>query len=127
MVQIDATLTPVEGPQFPINIAQGFDRLIEAPGDLTGCIVFTTNAQTLLPLGGTITNLLAYDLIFSRGIAHQGMKIQPAIDYAEPGQTIEIQPEHSTSFHWLSRTTLFFSEAMKASMPTVPRSEPRRH
>ena len=95
VVQINTDVVPVGiGPSFPINInANGFDKMIEAPGDLTGCILVHNQdvrhiAQTL---GGTITDLVAHDLSTADLLVYPGMKIQPALDIANAGQTIRVE------------------------------------
>lgn len=92
VIQINTDLVSVGiGPSFPINVnADGFDKMIEAPGDLTGCILVHNKdvrhiAQTL---GGTITDLVARDLYTADLLVYPGMKIQPALDVATAGQTV---------------------------------------
>ena len=95
VVQLDASVIPAGiGPEFPINInSDGFEQVIEAPGDLTGCIIVHNDdiRQIAATLGGTITDLIAFDMVTQNGIVYPGMKIQPALDNADPGQTIEVE------------------------------------
>ena len=94
VVQIDPTDIPVGiGPGYPINVsADGFEQLIEAPGDLTGCILVHEDdirgvANTL---GGAITDLIATDMLTQHSLVYPGMRIQPALDNAEDGDVIEV-------------------------------------
>ena len=95
VVQVDASIVPSGiGPEFPINInADGYEQVIEAPGDLSGCIIVHNEdiRQIAATLGGTITDLIAYDMVTQNGIVYPGMKIQPALDNADSGQTIEVE------------------------------------
>ena len=95
VVQIDPEEVPVGiGPGFPIQVnATNFEQLVEAPGDLTGCILVSNDdiRGVAATLGGAITDLVAYDMITQNGIVYPGMKIQPALDNADPGQTIVVE------------------------------------
>lgn len=95
VVQIDPEEVPVGiGPGFPIQVnANNFEQLVEAPGDLTGCILVSNDdvRGVAATLGGAITDLVAYDMVTQQGLVYPGMKIQPALDNAEPGQTIVVE------------------------------------
>ena len=94
VVQISTSVVPVGiGPGFPINISsEGFEQVIEAPGDLTGCILVHNDdiRQIAATLGGAISDLIAYDLVTQNGMVYPGMRIQPALDNADEGQTIQV-------------------------------------
>ncbi len=95
VVQVDAATLPVGiGPEFALNIqADGFEQVIEAPGELTGCIVVHNDdvRQIAATLGGSISDFISFDLITQNGIVYPGMRIQPAIDAASPGDEIYIE------------------------------------
>lgn len=95
VVQVDATALPVGiGEEFALNIqADGFEQVIEAPGDLTGCIVVHNDdvRQIAATLGGNISDLISYDLNTQNGMVYPGMRIQPAIDAASAGDEIHIE------------------------------------
>lgn len=86
-------LSPGIGPGFALNIsANGFKHLIEAPGDLSGCIVVHEDDVRGIAsiLGGNIQNLTSYDLFTQRSMVYPGMKVQAAVDQAEDGDIIEV-------------------------------------
>lgn len=96
IVQISPEELPVgAGSNFPINVnAQGFDYLLEAPGDLTGCILVHSDdvravAQTL---GANVTPLVSYDLFTQNMAVFPGMSIQSALNVADDGTTIVVDP-----------------------------------
>ena len=96
VIQIDPSLTPVgTGAGFAISVnADGYEQLIEAPGDLTGCILVHEDdirgvANTL---GGAISDLIAYDMVTQHRLVFPGMRIQAALDNADDGAIIEVDP-----------------------------------
>lgn len=95
VVQIDPAILPVGiGPGFPLNIqAAGFEQVIEAPGDLTGCIVVHNDdvRQVAATLGGAISDLISFDLNTQQGMVYPGMRIQAAVDAASDGGVVHIE------------------------------------
>ena len=94
VVQTNPSVTPVGiGPGFAINIAvSGYEQMIEAPGDLTGCILVHQDdiRDVANTLGGAITDLIAIDMATQHRIVYPGMRIQPAIDNSVDGSVIQV-------------------------------------
>lgn len=95
VVQVDATTLPLGiGPLFPLNIqADGFEQVLEAPGDQTGCIVVHNDdvRQIAATLGANISDLISYDLVTQDAMVYPGMRIQPALDAAVDGDVIHVE------------------------------------
>ena len=96
IVQVSPEEVPVgAGAGFPISVnSTGFDYVLEAPGDLTGCILVHSEdvraiAQTL---GANVAPLVSYDLVTQNLVVFPGMSIQNALDAASDGDVIEVDP-----------------------------------
>lgn len=95
VIQVDPAVVPVgTGGGFPISMnAEGFDFLLEAPGDLTGCIlVHEDNVRGIAnTLGANVAPLVSYDLVTQHLVVFPGMSVQSAVDAATEGATIEVE------------------------------------
>ena len=95
IVQVSPSEVPVgSGSGFPINmVADGYDYLLEAPGDLTGCILVHNDnvKQIAATLGANVAPLVSYDLITQHMVVFPGMSVQSAVNAATEGATIEVE------------------------------------
>ena len=97
IVQIDPQIVPVgTSGGFPISMgAEGFEYLLEAPGDdLTGCIlVHNDNVKSIAAtLGAEIQTLVSYSMINQDLVVFPGMSVQSAVNVAEDNATIKVEP-----------------------------------
>ena len=95
IVQVSPAVATVgSGFGFDISInAEGFDYLLEAPGDLTGCILVheADVKEIAATLGANVAPLVSYDLATQHMIVFEGMSVQSAIDAADEGAVIEVK------------------------------------
>ncbi len=95
IVQIDPSELPVGGSAgFPVIMnADGFDYVLEAPGDLTGCILVHSDDVRAIAaaLGAQVAPLVSYDLATQHMVVFPGMSVQSAVDAAEDAMTIEVE------------------------------------
>ena len=95
IVQIDPAEVPVGGSTgFPVVMdADGYDYLLEAPGDLTGCIlVHSDDVRSIAAtLGAQVTPLVSYDLVTQNMVVFPGMSVQSAVNAAEEATVIEVE------------------------------------
>ena len=95
IVQVSPSEVPVgSGSEFPINmVADGYDYVLEAPGDLTGCILVHNDnvKQIAATLGANVAPLVSYDLITQHMVVFPGMSVQSAVNAATEGTTIEVE------------------------------------
>lgn len=95
VVQIDPAEVPVGiGAGFPISInVDGFEYLLEAPGDLTGCILVSAEdvRGIAATLGANVNPLVSYDMVTQDMVVFPGMSVQSALDAADDGTTIKVE------------------------------------
>lgn len=95
IVQVDPAQVPVGiGPGFPVSMnADGYDYLLEAPGELTGCILVHNDDVRAIAanLGANVSPLVAFDLVTQDLVVFPGMLVQSALDFAEDGDVIKVE------------------------------------
>ena len=95
VVQVSPAEIPVgSGAGFPISMnAAGYDYLLEAPGDLTGCILVHNEdvREIAETLAANVAPLVSYDMVTQHMVVFPGMSVQSALDAAVDGSTIEVE------------------------------------